>query len=495
MPRRTEPHRLLLIAALAAAAPLAAHAAGAARVDFAQDGVRALAPDGRSRPLAKGAEVAGGETVDTGNGRAQLRFSDGAQVSLSPQTQFRIDDYRFSGRADGSEKGFFSLLKGAMRTITGLIGRSNRDSYRVSTAVATIGIRGTEYSVTYGNSINVTTGEGSIEVCNGAGCLTLNGGESAYVADANTAPVMTETRTEIPPPPAGEAPLPGFVAGNDVTPEGKPAGLPEVAVGSSSSSGPPLGVPQPGYSFAFVEWYRPAESQGPMFSGPGNFWDDEGVSSIEATFDEKGLARYEVVDTQEIYTRGSGAASMQSDGTISWGHWADATYTQPDFEGGGQESEIIRDLHYVTGVPTPLADIHSLASANMIGTYSLIGHTQPTLSSDGISFVTGGPVTGTLTAHFGSGAVAGTLHVPFSHTSFDATWSADLTGSAFSGTGSATGSSCTSNCLTIVEGFFAGANAARAGLAYEIDVNFGQATVHGAAAFKQDSLTSQQPGS
>ncbi|MCZ7653437.1 MAG: FecR family protein [Rhodocyclaceae bacterium] len=139
-----------------------------------------------------------------------MRFSDGAQVSLAPQTQFRIDEYRFAGKADGNEKGFFSLLKGAMRTITGLVGRSNRDNYKVSTTVATIGIRGTEYSVTYGNSVNVTTGEGSNEVCNAAGCLILNSGETAYIADNNTRPVMTDKKTEIPPPPAQEGQLPGF---------------------------------------------------------------------------------------------------------------------------------------------------------------------------------------------------------------------------------------------------------------------------------------------
>ena len=33
-----------------------------------------------------------------------------------------------------------------LRTITGLVGRSNRDNYKVTTAVATIGIRGTEYT-------------------------------------------------------------------------------------------------------------------------------------------------------------------------------------------------------------------------------------------------------------------------------------------------------------------------------------------------------------
>jgi hypothetical protein len=43
----------------------------------------------------------------------QLRFTDGAYVSLQPQTLFRVDDYRYDGKADGNERGFFSLLKGA----------------------------------------------------------------------------------------------------------------------------------------------------------------------------------------------------------------------------------------------------------------------------------------------------------------------------------------------------------------------------------------------
>ncbi|MFZ2908289.1 MAG: hypothetical protein WA094_00120, partial [Candidatus Desulfobacillus denitrificans] len=59
-----------LMAALSAAFPLAGHAANAARVDFAAGDVKALSPDGRSRPLAKGAEIASGETIDTGSGRA-----------------------------------------------------------------------------------------------------------------------------------------------------------------------------------------------------------------------------------------------------------------------------------------------------------------------------------------------------------------------------------------------------------------------------------------
>jgi len=191
-----------LMVALSAAFPFSAMAATAGRIDFVVGDVKALTADGRSRDLAKGATFDSGETIETGgNGRAQLRFTDGAQVSLQPQSQFRIDNYQFSGQADGSEKGLFSLLKGGLRTITGWVGRTNRDNYKVTTAVATIGIRGTEYSIQYGNSITVTTGEGVIEICNAAGCLILNSGETAYVADGNTQPTMTDKMADVPPPP------------------------------------------------------------------------------------------------------------------------------------------------------------------------------------------------------------------------------------------------------------------------------------------------------
>lgn len=208
--------------------PGTALAVDAAKVDFALGEVVAVQADGSRRQLARGEKVSAGETVDTGSGRAQLRFSDGAIVSLQPQTQFRIDSYEFKGKPDGSEKGFFSLLKGAMRTITGAIGRADRKAYRLDTVVATIGIRGTEYAVAYGNSITATTYSGLIEVCNSAGCLLLEAGQSAHVPDANTLPQFTRRGALDPLGPPPEAPsLPGFTAGDQpgiITPPHPPQG-------------------------------------------------------------------------------------------------------------------------------------------------------------------------------------------------------------------------------------------------------------------------------
>lgn len=191
-----------LAVALAAVYPACAQAAGVARVDFVSGPVVAVGASGTQRTLGKGGEVGNGDAVVTGDrGRAQLRFSDGGMVSLQPGTEFKIDDYRYSDQG-GEEKGFFSLLKGGMRTITGLIGRSNRSSYQVTTSVATIGIRGTEYTAGLnpaGNELLVHTGEGLVEVCNNAGCMLLGAGESGAVPGRNVEPRRTDARPQLPP--------------------------------------------------------------------------------------------------------------------------------------------------------------------------------------------------------------------------------------------------------------------------------------------------------
>lgn len=193
----------VLLMALAAVYPFAVHAAGAAKVDFAHGSVSAVGAAGAVRPLQKGGEIASGEAVVTGDGgRAQLRFSDGGMVSLQPGSEFKVDDYRFPGQAGSDEKGFFSLLKGGLRTITGLVGKSNRNAYKVTTSVATIGIRGTEFTLAYtgADSVAVWTGEGAIEVCNSAGCATVPAGASAIVSGPNAEVRRSDAKPRMDPP-------------------------------------------------------------------------------------------------------------------------------------------------------------------------------------------------------------------------------------------------------------------------------------------------------
>ncbi len=136
----------MLALAIAAVLPITVFA-DAGRVNFAMGRVQATGSEGQRRVLTRGSAINSGDTIETSTGRAHLRFTDGSYISLRPGSQFRIDEYRFKGKTDGRERGFFSMLRGGLRTLTGLIGKVNNSTYRVNTETATIGIRGTHYSV------------------------------------------------------------------------------------------------------------------------------------------------------------------------------------------------------------------------------------------------------------------------------------------------------------------------------------------------------------
>jgi hypothetical protein len=63
-----------------------------------------------------------GDTIRVGErSSVQLRMSDQSIISLRANTEFRIDEYAFRG--DDSDRSVFSLLKGGMRTVGGAIAR------------------------------------------------------------------------------------------------------------------------------------------------------------------------------------------------------------------------------------------------------------------------------------------------------------------------------------------------------------------------------------
>lgn len=99
--------------------------------------------------LTRGSAIKEGDVVTTEKGSyAQIKFSDGAVMTLKPSTQIAIKEHRFSEQDPDKDSSTFSLLKGGLRTVSGLIGkRGNRDAYKLNTATATIGIRGTVFDV------------------------------------------------------------------------------------------------------------------------------------------------------------------------------------------------------------------------------------------------------------------------------------------------------------------------------------------------------------
>jgi len=104
----------------------------------------AATEQGDIRPLSQGNPVNTGETVVTAPASfVRMKLSDGGYILLRPSTRFQIAQYKYTDSADDSV-GLFNLLKGGFRAVTGTIGKRNKNAVSYRTAVATIGIRGTD---------------------------------------------------------------------------------------------------------------------------------------------------------------------------------------------------------------------------------------------------------------------------------------------------------------------------------------------------------------
>jgi hypothetical protein len=449
--------RTALIAAIAAAYPAVGYSAPAAQVDFAVGDVTAVGPNGQSRTLGKGAQIEQGDTVNTNAGRAQLRFTDGAYVSLQPQTQFRIDQYRYEGKSDGNEKGFFSLLKGGLRTITGLVGRSNKRNYQVSTSVATIGIRGTEYTIQYGQSVTGTVGEGEINVCNGSGCLSVTNGESYYVQNQEFKPTLTNKRTDLPPP-APTTPPTHFAESENVDANGDPC----VLVTCESPATPV--VPPPVLTGSFSANIGVAHTE---FTGNGSHIGAT-VYSGSATFDNGKLVS--MTDNGGAGTVAPGTTSLVEGGGdqfIAWGRLTNGTLggtpvNTGDHAGGFFSGD--QSFHFVVGLPTV-----TLPTMGAL-TYTLLGATAPTFSTGSGLVGLGSLESLTLVANLSGTRSTGSFMMSLKDPalnlfSFNGSFSG---GAVFSGSGTGTGAGCSGSCGVSLNGFFAGANAERAGVSYQV---------------------------
>src|SRR6266705_2544931 len=109
---------------------LAASAFGAAVVQELKGDVRAGATPAQSRSVAPNQRVPSGTVVTTAPGsRVVLRFDDGQIVALHENTQFRIEDFRYRRQEPEADRAMFVLLRGALRVLTGTLGRRSPDTF------------------------------------------------------------------------------------------------------------------------------------------------------------------------------------------------------------------------------------------------------------------------------------------------------------------------------------------------------------------------------
>ena len=106
-----------------------------------------LEHNGKSISLENGSPVfKGGVLVTKADAHIEVRFVDDTMLSQGENSQVSIDDYVFD-QPDSASSILLNLTEGTLRTITGKIAEENPEGFEVKSPLATLGIRGTDFSV------------------------------------------------------------------------------------------------------------------------------------------------------------------------------------------------------------------------------------------------------------------------------------------------------------------------------------------------------------
>lgn len=180
-----------------------------AKVVTALGSVGALDAAGVRRQLVVGGSVYPGEVIETASSAiAVLAFRDDSRLTLGSGTRFRVDSFVFDEKNPKDGRFLVSLLRGSLRALTGIIGKSNNRNVGFTTATATIGIRGTGLDLDCSDegrseeSCRFYTWLGSIEVTQkGATELqVLEAGQGLYVSASSVRPLAAPTLQNLPRP-------------------------------------------------------------------------------------------------------------------------------------------------------------------------------------------------------------------------------------------------------------------------------------------------------
>lgn len=495
----------------------------AAIAEFVVGTVVVQGADSQSRMIDKGSLLFSGDRILTNQGRVQLRFADGAFISLLPDTEFHIVDYRFDGNTDGSESGFYALVKGTIRMISGVIGRINRARFQISTPTATIGLRGT------GGIISVDN-EGATRLFGTSGVWVLSNALGSIEVGAGTSAIVTTDRGQAPRL-SGEGPVtpsttpnttinrPAAAANGDYT--GTSTTIPFTGSLPSRASNatpgvslvingtPATGITQeprddsssPAAQARAVYAFGLVEPQGNALAVTRGIGSAQGaaIGSSGPAGTVNRVDAYALSDTPPAGVRTEGG----NDGGLEWGRWTgNIAYT----ENGTQR--LLRfgpneGLHYVAG--TPSTSIPTTNSGPLgFTSYTLSSATAPTFAGTNVS---SGSLTASMGVDFTTGRLGLSLNAAFPNFNVlmstaggaanPAQWTTQINTSTaqFAGqfdtvqtVGNAPATICPGGCVGQFSGFFSGDAAARAGLVYRAQpVNAtGESTVlQGAAVFRK----------
>jgi hypothetical protein len=150
-------------------------AADAGHVTRLRGEASAEAAGSAKHALAQGDALHEGDRVTTGgNSRLEITLADGTLVTLGDASDLTIDQFVYDP-AGGKGNGALRLTAGVFRAITGGIAKLPGEPLHVSTPIATVGIRGTDFwgeqradhlllALLGGRSVVVETRGGRVEI-------------------------------------------------------------------------------------------------------------------------------------------------------------------------------------------------------------------------------------------------------------------------------------------------------------------------------------------
>jgi len=172
---------------------------------------------GAVKILSVRSEVENGDTLVTEkNTYALVRFIDNSEITLRPASTLTIENFSFDNAKPEGDQARFSLVKGGLRSVTGLLGKRSKEKFELKAPTATIGIRGTTFIAEYvadgaaerpaGLYLQVL--DGIIHVANAGGAASFAAGQFGHVPGPALAPVAVpaDPGMQFAPPPAFNAP-------------------------------------------------------------------------------------------------------------------------------------------------------------------------------------------------------------------------------------------------------------------------------------------------
>lgn len=169
-----------------------AQGVAAGRFERIEGAVTVLDAAGAKRPAVAGAPVGVGERVETQTGAtAHVTLADGGLLVVRPDSSVAVLQYRAQAKPDDGAS--LSLLRGALRMVTGWLGKTQPRSVLVTTNTATLGIRGTDFELLdnpQGSHVHVISGE--VLMGNTAGDVTIRPGEMASLLRSGERPMRLE---------------------------------------------------------------------------------------------------------------------------------------------------------------------------------------------------------------------------------------------------------------------------------------------------------------